>query len=959
MRCPDANQLVDYVEGHPGAEQVSGHLDVCAECSELAADLARAGILRAPRVPDPEAERAAAPVPRELEALRRGARVDRFVLEELIGVGGMGRVYRAFDPVLRRPVALKVVSRTALADAVSPEESAARMLGEAQAMASIAHPNVVAVYEVGRYAGGVFLAMEHVEGTTLREWLAASPREPREILQLFAGAGRGLAAAHAAGIIHRDFKPENVMVGGDGRARVTDFGLAHARAGADRATGIEGGALPAGGPGLTRTGTLLGTPAYMAPEQLARRPVDARTDQFSFCAALYEALYGRRPFEGSSIDELAARISTGQLRPPPRRRGVSATTRRALLRGLAAEPGARFPSMNVLLEELARDAGRTWRRALSALAALGVLAAWAYAAGHSAQPCEAPDPRLERAWGPGQRAALRSAFTASQLPYARDALMQVEPRLDALASAWESERREACTATLVRREQSQAVLDLRMACLDQRLEEMEALVEVLARADGRTIEHAVSSVYGLRLASECTPAEALRASALPPPPAGAQAAIEQVRQKLARARALEKSGHYGDGLPIAQRAADQARAIGYAPLRAEALYLSAVLDGQVGNFTAADGELEEALLLATSVRDDRLAAQAWIQRIFIVGSKQADARRAAELTRHAKAALDRLGRDEALLARFLLHRGLASHAVARYEEALADFRLAEPLFERTSEPGDPERATILSAIGIALSRQGRYAEAHEVLVRALTVTERTLGTSHPRWATLLTNLGRNYSLRGDVVQARTHLERARDALERSVGPHSPLLVPPLSSLAKVYVDQKDLPRARRSLEWVLAIQSRTQGANSVGVAATLANIGIVLDLSGDPSGAREHFERSLSVFDQIQATQSPDRAYALTGLGRLLLATGDLRRARRLLEEALGLREGLTGDAAELAETRFALARVLWALGEDRERAIALAEAAADAYRRGAASEAPELEEVVAWLRVYRRARGD
>jgi len=309
----------------------------------------------------------------------------RYVVTEKLGGGGMGVVYAAHDPELDRKIAIKLMLPPMVSDSVSASEGRVRLLREAQAMARLSHPNVIAVHDVGTFGEQVFIAMEYVDGSTLAEWLSAKKRPWREVVSNFAQAGRGLAAAHAASIIHRDFKPDNVLVGNDGRVRVLDFGLARAAHAVEGNSAITGNGRSARAGKLdvavSEPGKVMGTPAYMAPEQLKGQLADTRTDQFSFCAALYQGLYGELPFSGETVTALLNQMEQKRVKEAPSAVRLPARVRKVLLRGLNPAREERYESMDQLLKELTRRPPAIWRWSL-ALVLLAALVGLAVSSWH-------------------------------------------------------------------------------------------------------------------------------------------------------------------------------------------------------------------------------------------------------------------------------------------------------------------------------------------------------------------------------------------------------------------------------------------------------------------------------------------------------------------------------------------------------------------------------------------------
>jgi tetratricopeptide (TPR) repeat protein len=378
--CPAEDEIAAFLRGgltHQRTQTLESHVAHCPACRRLLSALARAAVMDSCPADDSTFPTLPLESPTGDTELQLGEKFGRYIVLAWLGAGGMGTVYSAYDPELNRKVALKVLSNTGTrrADRLPIRDS---LLSEAQAMAQLAHPNVVTVFDVGSVDDRVFIAMELVQGLTLAKWLVAEHRQRTEIIATFVAAGEGLAAAHAAGLIHRDFKPDNVLIGDDGRVRVTDFGLARSAPPEPRESQRDA-AEPGHRSSAPRTG-IAGTPAYMAPEQYLGRSVDARADQFSFAVALYEALYGERPFGPPEL-AIGDRAAMGRKATRSRRRGHPVGLRRALLRALSPEPDARYPSMRELLAVLTPRSrrGRTFAVGMLLVVATAVASAGGYA----------------------------------------------------------------------------------------------------------------------------------------------------------------------------------------------------------------------------------------------------------------------------------------------------------------------------------------------------------------------------------------------------------------------------------------------------------------------------------------------------------------------------------------------------------------------------------------------------
>ncbi len=730
--------------------------------------------------------------------LPRGTALGRYVVLDLVGKGAVGQVYAAYDPELDRKVAIKLLHAREGGQGSAGDRL--RLIREAQAIAKVSHPNVVVVFDVGTFQDQVFVAMEFVEGQTLRYWIEAQTRPWPEILKVFADAGRGLAAAHEKKLVHRDFKPENVMVAADGQARVMDFGLARtvgeatapldelsdALAGPGgaandlRATRVLSRSVPSfSGQGrpdpetvdmrLTSTGSMVGTPAYMSPEQFGGQPAGEAADQFSFCVALFEALYGDRPFEGRSLEELARNVAAGRVRPPRDGREVPERIYKALLRGLQPEPAARWPSMRALLFELDSDRLLAGRERYATNAAAHLAGIW-----------EAPvDGQPVASAGKDE---IRRAFLATGKRYAEPAFEGAARALDAYTAEWTRLYVEACQATHVRAEQSDEVLDLRMSFLLRRLGELRALCDMFRRANPEVVESAARAVAALGSLDGCLDAGLLRSITRLPDDPAVRATIEALRGGLAEARVWGSGGRWQDAVDALERIERGARAVGYGPLLAEALLEKGKIHAHRRDGDLAVPALEEALWTAELHRHDEVAAEAAVTLVYSAGDTQLRFEVGEIWSRHAEMLLQRLGGHERLWAWLFNNRGAMRERQGRLDQALADVQLAVAAKEKALGVGHADVALSLANMALLLDLMGQRDAAVERALEAAAISERELGRDHPSTAILLSNAGEILNRVGRHAEAAELSARALVVLEGENEPDSMILAYPLTAL---------------------------------------------------------------------------------------------------------------------------------------------------------------------------------
>jgi tetratricopeptide (TPR) repeat protein len=835
MGCLDEATLDDLVSGRLSGDTLRSaeeHLDSCRSCSEVVSVLAGGA-------PHLEGEL-------ELEA---GTRVGRYVVRAAAGRGAMGIVYVADDPELARRVALKLIRPGA------GTEPAERMLQEAQALARLSHPNVVAIHDVGQTNGGVYFAMELVEGANLRDWLRGRPPLNAAVSVLIQ-AGRGLYAAHRAGIVHRDFKPENVMVGNDGRARVTDFGLARV---ADSVDVVKG---------------LAGTPAYMAPELFTGTAAGELSDQYAFGVVLREAV---------SPDRCPSWL------------------RKIVLRATDKTPAGRYPNLGTLLDELSRGGKRPRWLATAVIAGVVLVVGAISIANRTSDPCAGAESKVASVWAREQHAPLREAFLRAGGAIGPSSADRVISALDALAAKLGAERRAACEATHVQKEQSEAVLDARMRCLDRQLDGIRALGRSFATADAAVVRGAVQAVSELPQPSECAEVESIAAMDPRPSHAEHERELEALERELSETQAVASSGRSGDWPVHAKALATRATQLGYRPAIADAELLTATLARRSADYEEAKKRARLALTTAEASRADRIAARAWLE-ILAIDGERGEPARVADNAGLASGALARIGDPPELRAALSLLSGMA-HTLTGDLDA-ARIELERSLSLQTKLHGDKSLfvSRTLSAQGTLARARGQYPEALALHERALRLDSELLGAAHPACAVHHHNVAGILRLSRRHTDALARYEKALAIESHALGAQHPRVALTENSIAILRLETSDIAKARASLMRALAILEKSQHPDR---ALVLSNLGIADAAENQHASALGRFDQALEI---VKRTLGPnhlrlagilrERARSFAAQGQRANRERDLVEARRV---AL-LHENQSLEAASLAK---------------------------------------------------------
>ncbi len=874
--------------------------------------------------------------------------LERYDVLSFVGQGGMGTVYAAYDPRLERKVAVKL-----LRGASDDPRQRARLVREAKTLARLSHPNVVTVHDVWDVEGELYIAMEFVQGQDLAQW-QRQQRTWQQVRDVYLQAGEGLAAVHDAGLVYRDFKPANVMRRDeDGVVKLLDFGLARTevegitnlQARSATETTSTGGTTGPTGPGaqtLTRPGTVVGTPAYMAPEQLEGLPADARSDQYSFAVSLSEALYGVRPRTRwhRELETRAGAAPRESPEPPPHAPHVPAWVHRVVQRGLASNPRDRFPSMRSLLRALRRDPAAQRRRLLAVAGVVSVAITGVMLVAEPPTPC-VPDNAV---WSTGQQQAVQAGVHRAGGATAADTWRLLEPRLDGRARELWTTRQEAC-----QRHQRGLVPEphyaQHVACLDRSEAALSELVGLLGRADASAVANANRAALQLPSPSSCTNVDASLSDEPEPTDPPLATRVAELRIELARANTEESVGLYDQAVARADAVVQEAARLGYRPLHAEALVQRGSARMQLGQPQAA-ADLDEALWSSLAIKQRRVAAEAAAKRVFVHADPQGSPRDVTEAIALARSLVEGVGS-----AQWRTHWALSNNVGivlalgSQYREALAAYDEALSQIPPDDDAGRFERATTLMNMVFAQQQIGRLELARVTGRRAIEDIEAVVGPAHPRALQARVGLARADRFAGRYSDSRARLEGLVAQLPEGAEP--PVAAVFEAAVVARYQGERDaarmwIERGRAIREPPPAAMWLDAFAMEEAMAAAVEGDGSVLDRlvqRGVDLGIDRRAEVLLALGRAAEAerllapeidTDDPTEHGERTALlGRALVAQRRWSEAKgqlRPLVESERFGEGMS--AVDRARALLALATAQWGSGQPQQASARLGAAA-------------------------------
>ncbi|HEY4056017.1 MAG TPA: protein kinase [Kofleriaceae bacterium] len=911
MACPGDDVLVAMIEKALDPTQLSVlevHLDSCESCREVVAfavgsrPLGTGTTQLAAGTPDAGG---ASPDP---DGLIGSTIAARYRVASVLGRGGMGTVYLARDITLDRDVAVKV-HRSG-----SGKE---RLLREAVVMAQLAHPNVVNVFEVGSVDNWVFVAMEYVRGSTLRGWLEETSRDWTAVIAMLLEIGAGLTAAHAAGLVHRDFKPENVLVGTDGRPRVSDFGLARVDREQSTMTTSAGGSVSLDSV-ITVEGAVLGTPAYMAPEQLEGAAVDARADQFAFATVAFEALYKRRPFPGSTLgavqqaiaDQAIVRVSSTVV--PTRVRDV-------VVRGLAASPSDRYPDMNAFLAALRRAAApRTTRRVAIAagVAALALVGAFpvrsAVAERRYIAGCSKAAGQVGGVFGETAQAIMFARFIGTS-PLGHEKFDR---------SARVLERQAAALATATESACRERVAPVRRQCLSARTQEFSDLVNALQHADRGLVQRAPDVAWaGL----DPTPCDDVTL-----PEAQWHASSDQI-SRLHMLRTLHDTGKYPEGIALGTPLLAEAQAANDQGFELAVLLALGTLRKETDQPAQVIPLYEQAEKIAEALgRDlDGVAALGSLVSLATDSRDFVGAHRSLEL---ARAKLARVGGTNVLTeAKLELMEAELLAGEYKYAESEARQRDGIKRLEEVLGADHPQVGGAYGTLSQLLLAENKPTDSVVAARHALEILEAAYGPNHPTTAGARMTIGVTLVDLGQLDEARTLLLDADKVFVRAFGKGHPVRTGILGRIARIERTQGHNEKALAAFRETLELVNGSDGPESLLAAGVKMDIAVTLAALNRFPEAEQEAREGLKITEAVTPPDPPRISSALTDVATIQQAAGHDAAAIPTAERALGVFAKQADDVvnkSELSACRFVLAQALWNTKGDKARARSLAEQA-------------------------------
>jgi tetratricopeptide (TPR) repeat protein/tRNA A-37 threonylcarbamoyl transferase component Bud32 len=898
MSCPSPDRVLDYLARRVGSQErdaIEMHVDTCSACRQLLGELARSTLVDELVAPDPEHE---------------PTQIDRYRIESRLGGGGMGTVYAAYDPQLERRVAVKLVHPE-----LAVRGGVERLLREGRALARLAHPNVVAVHDAGVADGRVYVAMELVEGETLAAWLE-TPRGWREIVRKFVDAARGLAAAHRAGIVHRDVKPENILLDARGRAKVADFGLA------GQPEDIAGDA-----------GVVMGTPMFMSPEQRRGDEVGPATDQFALATACWNALFDREP-----------------------KRRVPGWLKRALARGRATEPAGRHRSVDDLRAAIDPELhARRARRATLATgaAALGagalvLYAAWPAAAAPDreiAAACESATAANTTLWSPVEREAVHAAFRATSVPYAE----QTWTRVDAAIASDRTELDAAVTRLCEhwpRTAEARDAFHAGLSCLADRRDNTARLVTRFKTIAVDEVRRAVDLAHRIPTIEDCANPVVLAAERAATAMPGGPAARAATKAAVTAGRAAHDAGQFQTAVGHARQAVEHARPLGGMFLAGALVILGDFVTGI--DLAEAEAAYRQAISAAELVHADDLRALALARLMHAIAVTPGREREGLALEPNVSAAIARSGKRAAIAPALHQTIGIAKFQLGQIEPALVELQAALTSARAVIPDTDPRIPQYLYPIGIALGVLGRDQEALAIHQEAVRVATEVWGSNHPETARFTIHLATKQATLGECTAAIPVLVAARKALTGSLPPDSFEHLQITQTLSTCYANQQrhdDALRELRAGQEALRAAKREQ---SVEMASAWVDLGDVDYDRKQFTEALAAYRSAVALYEKLVPRDDSRLALPLSRVGEALDALGKPAQAIAPLERSLAIYTTSGSPARLVAEAAFPLARALWATRRDRTRARKLAESAL----AGLAGDEREAE-VESWLRTH------